>query len=198
LSTNLIVPGAAGTRSAKVQSRLLSSKVLATEVAAAVEDLKVFLQPKLKDIVQEGEVDGKENAVDEPLERPKKVKKVTKKAHSPGDSNGNVVGLGEDVGAGWESGSIVGDEEKDEEDSWESGSVQSGPIGADHLPSSRDSDSEEEEGADEVFDNPPPKSTHKESDLSKTKSKASKAESTFLPSLSVGFIRGDSDCRVIF
>jgi len=81
------------------------------------------------------------------------------------------------------------------DDDWESGSVRSGANVVGHEDSSSTDNSgteEEEEDSDEDNEKPPPRPTRKESALPQAKSKAL-AESTFLPSLSVGFIRGDSD-----
>ena len=192
LSTQLLVSAAVGTPLSKVQSRLLSSKVLAAEVAVVIEDLKLVLQPKSETTAHEIEVQVNDHDTDIPLERPKKTKKAkgvqaiqTKQragSNNPDEDDGEIDE------AGWESGSI-GEEEDTAQDDWESGSVRSGRKAG----SSSGSDSSSEEDLDEENEKPPRRSADKESTLRKAKSKASAAESAFLPNLSVGFIRGDSD-----
>jgi hypothetical protein len=195
LSTQLLVPAAAGTPLSKVQSRLLSSKVLATEAAVVIDDLKLVLQLKSKDTAHELERHGNDHDVNKPLERPKKAKEVKEAdaiqvKHVGGSDNHDEDG-DETNEAGWESGSTEGAAEDD----WESGSVRSGPnvAGDEDSSSSLDPDNLEEEDSDEENENAPSRSTRKESALPKVKSKAPATESTFLPNLSVGFIRGDSD-----
>ncbi|KIM89335.1 hypothetical protein PILCRDRAFT_813271 [Piloderma croceum F 1598] len=187
LSTNLLVPAVAGTPLSKVQSRLLSSKILATEVAAVIEDLKLILQPKSNDTTHEVEVHGDNRDAEKLLERPKKAKTEASDSDDPDE---DADELEESDKAGWESGVIDADEEV--MDGWESGSVRSG-VGHEDSSSTDNSGTEEEEDSDEENEKPPPRPTRKESAFPQAKSKASAAESTFLPSLSVGFIRGDSD-----
>jgi hypothetical protein len=197
LSTNLLVPAVAGTPLSKVQSRLLSSKILATEVAAVIEDLKLILQPKSDDTAHEVEVHGDNRDAEKLLERPKKPKAESiqaKQASDSDDPDEDEDELEEPDKAGWESARIGADEEVTDDD-WESGSVRSGANVVGHEDSSSTDNSgteEEEEDSDEDNEKPPPSPTRKESAFLQTKSKAL-AESTFLPSLSVGFIRGDSD-----
>src|SRR5262245_23901467 len=52
LDDNLVISASPGSPDAKVQSRLLSSKALAAEVAAVVEDLKMYLHPENSDHVK--------------------------------------------------------------------------------------------------------------------------------------------------
>ena len=187
LSTNLLVPAPTGTSASKIQNRLLSSKVLATEVASAVEDLKVFLQPK--DSAQEEAVDNTDNIADELSERPKKARKLDS-IQTKEDNGGGRVALGVDNGTGWESES----DEDPVDVGWESGSVRSGTkVTSDEYPSSLSDSGSEDDDGQAVHEKPPPKPIRKESTIPNAKAQASVAESTFLPSLSVGFIRGDSD-----
>lgn len=82
---------------------------------------------------------------------------------------------------------------------WESGSVHSeGEAGVEGLESSNDSSSESSE--EEDADHQRPRKGHVKSDAKPAskaqaalKPAASASSSTFLPSLSVGFVRGDSD-----
>ena len=137
------------------------------------------------------------------LERPKKVKKLSGVQEDDEDEDGDVrmrigdedeegaeveeyyEGAAEDVDSEWESGT-VGDDEKETGDGWESGS-----LAGDYGEAGSDAGNMSE---DEV-DRPKVPSTSK---LAKkapaTKSKPAKvvSESTFLPSLSVGFVRGES------
>ena len=198
LSTNLLVPVVVGTPLSKVQSRLLSSKTLATEVAAVIEDLKLILQPKSDDTAHEVEVHGDNHDAAKLLEHPMKAKAESiqaKHASDSDDPNEDEDELEEPDKAGRESGGIDADEEVTDED-WESGSVRSGAnvVGHEDSFSTDNSGTEEEEvDSDEENEKPPPRPTRKESAIPQAKSVASVVESTFLPSLSVGFIRGDSD-----
>jgi len=203
LVSNLLVPTVAGTPTAKVQSRLLSSKVLATEVAAAVEDLRTTIQPKT-DIRYEERGDSADEGVDK---RPKKVKKVVES-----ELGGEYMVLGKEDAeldrdedneddeaevdeSGWESGT-VGDDEKEPDDNWESGSLTKEPRGSndeedDEADVSSENGSEDSED-DDLQVKP---STSKQPNLAVPKAKAKTAtiHSTFLPSLAVGYIRGGSD-----
>lgn len=194
----IIVPATPGTSAAKIQSRLLSSKILAAEVAAVVEDLKNILHPKVEPTY---DVAGEETV----FERPKKLKKVSSSEaqdagpskkladHKPTKGGGDVrasdPGLDNDELdiAGWESGT-VGDDEKEVDDGWESGSV----IGSEVFDSAEESDDDGEElGVVPAPTKPPPPKKAPPSKVVLTKT--SGLQSTFLPSLSVGFVRGGSD-----
>lgn len=186
LTTNLLEPAEGGTVAAKIQSRLLSSKVLSTEVAAAVEDLRsVIIIPTDS---QEGDISA--NLDDSASERPTKMKKV---AGNSEDSDvemelGKADEAADDIEEedegdtdGWQSGTI-GDDEKEPEDDWESGSV----VGEfdEYMDEDPPSDSQEELKA----------VSNKSGSMAKTNFKVPTGESTFLPTLSAGFIRGsDSD-----
>ncbi|KIK69556.1 hypothetical protein GYMLUDRAFT_33928 [Collybiopsis luxurians FD-317 M1] len=190
LADNLLQPASGGT-AAKVQSRLLSSKILASEVASVVEDLRSVIHPFTTDS-QDGDVSAE---LDESMpERPKKLKKLSMQ-DIPEDEDvemdlgGNdedeeedeedeedIVDAGEDDENNadeWESGTI-GDDEKEPDNGWESGSIagESDGFMDEDLPS----DSEEVPQRTSV------------------KAVPAAGQSTFLPSLSTGFIRGsDSD-----
>ena len=140
------------------------------EVAAAVQDLKNLLQPKITEECEQPAGD-EEEPVSVP--RPKKAKKI---AAAEVDDDG------------WESGSIVdaGAQLPQVDDGWESGSVRS-------APSDQESDSigsNSSSGSDSSKKTSP---KGRSSLDAQTKTKSSTSESKFLPSLSVGFIRGDSD-----
>lgn len=193
LSTNLLVPEPTGTPGSKVQSRLLSSKILAVEIATVVEDLRNVLQPKLDPTVE---------IVEEDVERPKKQKKGSQvRDKSTGfaslvDQNGQEGGndllpeIGEEDEAGWESGT-VGDDEQEQGGGWESGSLEGEDDGLDDESGEYSDVSNEELQIAPSITKPPKKPTV--SAPTRVPSKPTGMQSTFLPSLSVGFVRGGSD-----
>ncbi|KAF8807120.1 Bud-site selection protein [Phlegmacium glaucopus] len=176
LEGSLVVLAEPGTTVAKIQSRLLSSKILGIQVAASLEALKVLLNPALKQNEPESNAPVPS---DKGVERPSKLRKetsnVTAKVQTRPDNTDHDANVNMDD-AGWESGSI--DEDRVEnltDDGWESGEI-----------SPKEDESSESED-DELKVKP-------KSKLGKpAKSSSSINESTFLPSLSVGFIRGGSD-----
>ncbi|KAJ4482160.1 Bud-site selection protein [Lentinula aciculospora] len=186
LTVNLLEPADDGTSIAKVQSRLLSSKVLATEVAATLEDLRTVIVPPTDsqdgNICAESEGSGPE--------RPKKMRKIAPISEDSdvemggdevADNNDEEDALDADE---WESGT-VGDDEKEFDDGWESGSIigESDGYMDDDLPLDSQGGSKKSSGKPVPIAGP-----------SKINSKVSIGESTFLPTLSAGFIRGsDSD-----
>jgi len=162
-----------------------------------IEDLKLVLQPNSEDTAHEVEIYDNNRDAEKLFERPKKDEKAgsvrARQASGSDDPDDDGDELGETDEAGWESGSIDAEGEVGHDD-WESGPVRSGPNLVGHEDSSSVGESrEEEEDSDEENEKPPPRPIPKKSALPQAKSKASSAESTFLPSLSVGFIRGDSD-----
>lgn len=184
LSANLLVLAAPGTTAAKVQGRLLSSKPLASDVAAVIENLKAFFQSQEpKDSMEAYEDDlTSDTGV---LENPQKAKR----AHSldspePDDSDGDI-------------GNIHHPEQDQDDGGWESGTdgddlgFVSGSLDGDTSSSSdegfainRDNDSQEEAVSGDLQINP--------SGGKATMAKTARTQSAFLPSLSVGYIRGDS------
>ncbi|KAF5382769.1 hypothetical protein D9615_002930 [Tricholomella constricta] len=190
--TGNFVPAATGTAAAKVQSRLLSSKLLATEIAAVVEGLKNLLQPKTDPLNSGDEEDIPAT------ERPKKLKKLDSvKEKVPARGLQAVDGAPVDADdeenedeeiddAGWESGTVSDDVQR-AQDSWESGSI----SGEDDGDSAEESDDDEEELA--VVPSSTKKALPPKAPSTKTSTKKTGLQSTFLPSLSVGFTRGESD-----
>ncbi|KAL0069757.1 hypothetical protein AAF712_003026 [Marasmius tenuissimus] len=173
LNSNFLRPADGTTSAAKVQSRLLSSKILAAEVASALEDLRLVLHPSKTAPADEG---AEADALDP---RPRKMKKLM---HQNGEGDVAMEGVEgdppdladmddepEDDNSGWESGTI-GDDEKELDDDWESHSL------------ATDDDGEH------MDDDPPETGGTSRS----TKPKVNSTESTFLPTLSTGFIRGDT------
>ncbi|KAH9942876.1 Bud-site selection protein [Amylocystis lapponica] len=207
LTSNLLTPSLVGTSAAKVESRLLSSKVLGAEVHAVVDALREVIQPTSKKPPQDSEDALDESEAGPPL----KTRRLGARVPDPDSSenSGEASGiLGEEPDeAGWGSGSVR-ENGPDDEDGWESGSVDgSGLDQASSGASSSDqsSDSEDDEGepvshAHGRDDIPTAASSRAKATKSKApatdpkgKSRATAAETMFLPSLSVGFVRGDSD-----
>ncbi|KAF9533256.1 Bud-site selection protein [Crepidotus variabilis] len=184
---------------AKVHSRLLSSKILAKQVADSVLSLKAVLDPSLKTKgkavkpakTKEDGLDADENAEslsEDAIEGPRKKMKAPPAQADDQDQ--------ED--AGWESGTVNGDDEDiDEgEDGWESESIGQRPGLALEVDNSANDGSSSEDDSSPVSElavksiKPKLKATTT-SKLPLTGGN-SKLSSTFLPSLSVGFVRGGS------
>ncbi len=199
LEGNLVIPAAPGTALAKIQSRLLSSKILATQVTASMNSLKILLNPALK---QRDTADIKPDAA--PLaqspDRPSKMRKGSAASHDPPAQrkSDEPAKLAEDIeeddadsdasgdDAGWESGSVDG-AGKTNDDGWESGSIES----ASDLGESGDEESDEESdsGGEELQVKPvkgKPQIPKASTAAKPGKLSSTKMESTFLPSLSVG------------
>lgn len=190
-----LLPAVPGTPRAKCESRLLSSKNLAAAVSVVVEDLRNLLQPQntvngsrmtskatsvasqtiLKQVTQEHEVP---QDVDLELKRAENRPEQIEDA-LPTSKLGSDSDTGEVDDAGWESGTV--DEiEKSIDDGWESASL---------------TDSNSEDGAEELA---APSGNHVSKNFTRAKvpsptARSTAQQSTFLPSLSVGFIRGTSD-----
>ncbi|KAI0372145.1 Bud-site selection protein [Pilatotrama ljubarskyi] len=207
LSENLVQPQEPGSSAAKVHGRLLSSKTIAEVVHTVVDSLRDIVDPSLakaKARVQSQEAESSEEESDEEeeadvdVERPATKSKKARVA-APGDSDteneNEESGSEEEVdNAGWESGTVDGYEDGA---GWESGSVDGGNYAM--VGSSDESqDEDEDDDDDSEEDSAPPAKQPKTKPPAapkdtKSKSKTIGAESTFLPSLSVGFTRGDSD-----
>ncbi|KAF8895384.1 Bud-site selection protein [Infundibulicybe gibba] len=181
LSSNQLEPALSATHAAKVQSRLLSSKILAAEIAIVVSDLKVVLQPRSDD----GDA-----WVEEPtVQGPKKLKAKTGTAEGITEA-AIVVGGSSDSGsddegeeaeavddAGWESGTINSIEDDDSD----VGKLNTQPSGS------------ESEISEDKQRKPRPAEKSLKPGTSKPLQNPPKAQSTFLPSLAVGFARAGSD-----
>ncbi|KAH9480302.1 Protein bud22 [Psilocybe cubensis] len=217
LESNLITPATPGTTLAKIQSRLLSSKILAQQITATITSLKYLLDPALKQRVKGGDSEGlPSTTVDPDSERPSKIRKESsasdavktkvkaeKVKAAAVDSDREEFSDSEEVDeAGWESGTVDGDGGggRGDDDGWESGSIDGGDGAAVNNDSSDEDDSSEEgsesesESDDELtvkkLDSKPKAPTAKSA---KSATSTTKMESTFLPSLSVGFVRGSDD-----
>ena len=192
LEGSLVVIAEPGTTVAKIQSRLLSSKFLSIQVATSLEALKVLLNPALKQNEPENSAHA---SSDKDIERLPKLRKEmpnlhatnsTEKALSKLENSNQTANIDME---GWESGSIneVGVEEPD--DGWESGD-----IGPNDTQDDENASNQESENKDNEMIQMDVKKKSKPSKPGKpNKSIISKNESTFLPSLSVGFVRGGSD-----
>ncbi|KAF8158378.1 Bud-site selection protein [Crassisporium funariophilum] len=194
----LLTPAEPGTTLAKIQNRLLSSKILAAQVVASLESLKVLLNPALKhrDLDTDAHVTS-----EQPVERPSKIRREndmgalqskkqaanTKTVPDNGEEETNLDM--NDGDAGWESGSVGEDEESG--DGWESGSLVNEKLGKDDDDDGA-SDQTSEHDDDELKVRPS-KAPLQKPPAKAIKASASVKESTFLPSLSVGFVRGGSD-----
>lgn len=199
---NISTPAAPGTPAAKVQGRLLSSKLLAVEIANVISDLRGVLQPK-----HDATAEGEEGLVEGP---PKKVKKSKAKSEDslsvertlisePDEDKSEREDLDaedQEDNAGWESGTVDGgDEERD--GAWESDSVDRPVFGNDisDFLSEDSTDNKDLDPKPPMKKDPAVKSP--KTAVSKANAKAavktSGVQSTFLPSLSVGFARGGSD-----
>lgn len=192
---DLVTPAASGSNLAKVQGRLLSSKVLASEVATVVKAIEavVFPAPKKSrdETAEEEDVNGESDS-----ERP--VKK-TKTRAALAERSGSSEDEGDSDG-GSQRLDHLSDDEGANEDGWESGTV-GGGSDADSGEDSSDeeSDDDEADGFTRAVKSSASatKADAKKPSSSKTKAdppaKKSAGESTFLPSLAVGYTRGDSD-----
>ncbi|THH31464.1 hypothetical protein EUX98_g2717 [Antrodiella citrinella] len=183
LSGSLVAPAKPGSPEAKVDARLLSSKALASEVSTVLTSLRSIINPPPR-VQRPNEVEDPEQ--DGPA-HPKKTAKVLT-AFSTED------GIDEEEASGDVSDRLVPEEEDDEVDDggWESGSVNSEDEGVseDEDGVSRGNYDEERDDSDDEF--PPPKKSKLAAAGSKVATRPI-GGSTFLPSLSVGFTRGDSD-----
>ncbi|OAX38757.1 Bud-site selection protein [Rhizopogon vinicolor AM-OR11-026] len=182
LSATLIVPAAPSSAEGKVQSRLLSSKALAADVSRIIKGLRRLLNP------EERTYDVEEDGPEPPdLSQPPKKKQKTREkeglhkvppvdVHSDGELSANV---------------------EDEDEGWESGTVSDGGHsmqGGSRLVSlSNEGSDDEDNSASERDDIGPSVPRGPRVPDVKRNLKAPTVQSAFLPSLSVGFVRGDSD-----
>ena len=188
----------------KVVSRLLSSKILATEIKSVLESLRAVIEPPKTQKADLDEDDSEGSSDDGPAPT-KTAKAKLKPAASPAlsassDGEDNDEAMDEDIGD--YDGLIASASEDDDgqggdDDGWESGSVASATESlwrATKKPKrstiETNSESESESESDEAID--PDLLSEDGSDDDEPSGK-SKGTSQFLPSLQVGFTRGDSD-----
>ncbi|VDC02432.1 unnamed protein product [Peniophora sp. CBMAI 1063] len=176
--------------SAQLESRLLSSKALAAEINSTISSLRKIITPPATSADGDGPTENEnedEDGLTESVQRPTKVAKLTKESTPVAT---RVKPTSVPVTRNNESDEDEGSEEESDElpeaqaeqdvadDGWESGSVdEDGNVVNNH---------DEDDSESESSDAPAPPTT-----TASNKSKPS--ESVFLPSLAVGFTRGDSD-----
>lgn len=177
----LIVPAAPSSVEGKVQSRLLSSKVLAADVSRIIKGLRRLLNP------EEQAHDAGEDGPESPdRSQPPKKKRKTRGEEGPvKDPPVDVPSAHREPSANIE----------DEDDGWESGTVSDGGHsvqGDSRLVSmsNKESDDDGDNPASERDDVGP---IGRPLPDVKRNLKTSTVQSSFLPSLSVGFVRGDSE-----
>lgn len=191
---NVTTPAKPGTPLAKVQSRLLSSKLLAAQIVVSIENLRMLLDPTLRGPKAEGTEE------DTAVPAPKRKKAPTlsgeqsvahaamEDCESDGDEWKGVddenqdmadAAIGDGVDDGWESGTVGEGDDVAGSDGWESSSI------------GNDDDVSEDGDRLELHAKPAVKKSA--TAALKAKASASGLQSTFLPSLSVGFVRGGSE-----
>ncbi|EIW80976.1 Bud-site selection protein [Coniophora puteana RWD-64-598 SS2] len=172
LSNGLVSLPAPGSPASRVQSRILSSKILATEISGIVLGLKAVLYP---DTAPAG------HSADGPTSPPMKKSRIASSAMDVDDDADDHEG---------DDGSAEGDDNEAADhasDGWESGSIHDGnkaPSGGASLGSEDEHDISDDSNASEL---------RPSVSKSKIAPKTTGSQSAFLPSLAAGFIRGDSD-----
>lgn len=201
IQENVLETPLAGTPLAKVQSRLLSNKIIASQVATSIAVIKAVVNPNAPPPTKKSRSASVERTTTVKSTKNPSAPKPTKPASSSQDADvPSSDGDGsheEDVAAGdlgWESGTVdENDEGQDEEasghdgeaDGWESGSIHGSDSGPDDDDGDSDDDSSEANLQVKV------RSTQVKGALAPTASSSrSKAESTFLPSLAMGYVSG--------
>lgn len=169
-----------------IESRLLSSKVLAQEIAEAIESLKLIINRE----TQKSHSDSDDSDGDTDNDRMNAKVSDLEEASDNGDSDDGSKEQDTDGADEWtgfvpEEGSEA-DELNVDENGWESGTVYSDEGGEEGTETGSLSD------ADSTTLNAKSGSSSKmKGGISKITT--STGESAFLPSLSVGFVGGDSD-----
>ena len=164
-------------RHVKVESRLLSSKILAAEAQEAVKRLRAVLEPgrttKAQINVTTMEAENNDQERDEEIDT-KVVVDARLGLKSADDDRSNKGDMQKAM-----LGEVL-DEADDmvDDDGWESGSI----------------DNIEHAASDDEESNSPRQQTRQR--LGSLDPSSSAAASTFLPSLSVGYIKGDSDSDI--
>ncbi|KZS90440.1 Bud-site selection protein [Sistotremastrum niveocremeum HHB9708] len=177
---------------AKIVARLRSSKLLAEELKRTIEGLRSVLEGKSKERQNNEDADDGEDQDDSEDWTGIVIAEDVQEGDAEGmlsDDEGDELGAEDDASvAGWESGSIDDEAPGDDIDAaealdagWESGSVDSDDV-------------------EDVEDDTPPSKRTKGTSAPSTKPakppqvppQKSSTQSTFLPSLSTGFIRGSS------
>lgn len=196
LASNLVTPATPHSNEAKVQGRLLSAKIIAAEVASVIDVLKSTLSPELKKTYS-GDGEGEQNGEDgsaggEGFVLPvKRAKLANARVGAAGLSDANDEE--EDAESASSRAENLHDEDAADDGGWESGSVhEGGDAGSDGDSEGQSSgEDDDDEPRRKTSSNPAKAFASKQSGLAPDALKTGK--STFLPSLSVGFTKGDSD-----
>ncbi|TFK27741.1 Bud-site selection protein [Coprinopsis marcescibilis] len=200
ITTTTAAPPTPGTPLAKVQARLLSSKHLAVQIQTSLDSLKAVIDPEFalqnKKKLRTPSADQPKPHAPSLLSQMASVSR-SDNDESDGEEGDDLIAHGSesesaDIGPeddGWESGSIGSD---GAEDTGASASRIQGLDDSD-LEDSDASDLEEDEEVATSRANkvaPPPKATA----IARSSLKAK--ESTFLPSLAVGYVSGSDDSDI--
>lgn len=184
----------AGTIHAKIQSRLLSSKILSAQITTILDSLKVLLNPALKQPREKiTELPKSTTSFNHSMSMSERPTKIRKESNSIDIQANDIsekrvpfsdVDSERQADSGWESGSIDEEGKIDRDDGWESGSIAG--IG--------EAEESEEDASDSDNDELTVTKAKRPQKLAPKGSKGSSTpQSTFLPSLSVGFVRGSDD-----
>jgi len=182
----LIVSAAPSSVESKVQSRLLSSKVLAADVSRIIKGLRRLLNPEER--AHDAGEDGPES--------PDRSQPLKKKRKTRGEEGTIKV---PPVDAPSDRGEPSANIEDEDDDGWESGTVSDGghSVQGDSrlvsMSNKGSDDDDEDNSASERDDVGPSVPIGRPLPDVKRNPKVSTVQSSFLPSLSVGFVRGDSE-----
>ncbi|KXN88250.1 BUD22 family protein C4F10.06, partial [Leucoagaricus sp. SymC.cos] len=170
---------------AKVHSRLLSSKILATEISSLCDDLREFLghEPKKSRFETDGKIRLDVQISEDSTSHNPGILKESHMATEP-DMDSEEENLIDE--AGWESGTVDEEEHHSDGDGWDLQPQSSGEEELDDLGQEDDSTSANRHHQKSARSEAPTK-------VPLSAAKQSDAISTFLPSLSVGFVRGSDD-----
>lgn len=173
----------------KIQSRLLSSKILSAQVAASVESLRILVNPALKPQNDKNIRDHKDE-----VQPHQKLKRKDSSHQSEPFEEDKVTSPPVADDSGWESGT-VGTEGEIGDAGWESDYGSSRlQESVSNLEAQPETESEDEsDSGHESMNNPVVRKEGSHDRFSNVRNASSITESTFLPSLSVGFIQGSDD-----
>ena len=186
LASNALVLAPSGTAAAKAQSRILSSKWLAPKVLGTVAALNNFLHPNpgARRILE-----GRDKSAFPNVGTKSRTDQARNSVIVNDSDEGYSIGSDKDLlsevndGDGWESGTVSDNDHEPsaKSDGWESGSIQGGSY-------------REQEMSDALSDvGGLPSGPGGMEIKPKNSTSLSNGQSAFLPTLSVGFTRGDSD-----
>ncbi len=185
LESQSLLPTDQGTAAARIRNRLLSSKILSTQVAASINSLKILLDPDAKR--RKVELSRVESGT-LPPEKMKDIATVPRRKRVDEDDLDSELAADN---ASWSSGTIDGEGVDDDVPESDSDSFPDSPRQPIDESDSGESDEQDDKNYGAVLirnnlrDAPNAKAADKKS--------SSVSQSTFLPSLSVGFIKGSDD-----